>query len=147
MCAPSKTHPACVGDGVSRGAGHVRSLPTGATLARPHALSVRHPTLERWWCTGYSGSLALKRHSRNFVHGRRTTGTAPRSPPKAVRPIAARSKRPPTRRSYGEPSTVCWSSLFLSLKRLRSEAAICRRSLRSGPRGSKRAYWSIWRRN
>jgi hypothetical protein len=49
---------------------------------------------------------------------------------------------------YCDPSTVCASSHFLFLKRLRKEEAICRRSFRSDdPRGSDRAYRSIWRRN
>jgi hypothetical protein len=39
------------------GVGHERSLPTGAMLARPHSLSVRPPTLERWWSAGCSGKL------------------------------------------------------------------------------------------
>jgi hypothetical protein len=51
----------------------------------------------------------------------------------------------------GDPcdhSTVCASSHFLFRKRLRKDEAICRRSFRSDdPRGSDRAYCSIWRRN
>jgi len=129
------------------GVGHERSLPTGAMLARPHSLSVRPPTLERWWCAGCCGKLGVGKTQPELCSHPENYGHRSPEPAKAVRPIATRSKRLPARRFYREPSAVCWSSHFLSLKRLRSEAAICRRSLRSGPRGNKRAYWSIWRRN
>ena len=87
------------------GVGHERSLPTGAMLARPHSLSVRPPTLERWWCAGCCGKLGVGKTQPELCSHPENYGHRSPEPAKAVRPIATRSKRLPARLVL--PRTLC----------------------------------------